>query len=71
MENQLYVSDSSLNNMIRARQFEREAEQLGTNPTLWLGYNALNELLHGKMQKSFEKQKSLDAVLFDAVSELI
>lgn len=47
-----------------------EARLLGTEPNYWLGYNAVNELLHGKFQKSFDAQKSLDEAVFNAVMEM-
>lgn len=49
----------------------REARQLGVTPNLWLGYNAFNELLHGKLKKTFEAQKKMDGILFDAVLEMV
>lgn len=45
----------------------KESNLLGTDPNLWLGYNAFNEVLHGKLKQTFEKQKTMDARLFDTV----
>lgn len=46
-----------------------EATKLGTKPNLWLGYNAFNEFIHAS-EKPFQKQKSLDGSLFNAVLEM-
>lgn len=47
----------------------REAGLLGTEPTLWLGYNAFNEAIH-KGLKPFARQRKLDQQLFDIVAEM-
>lgn len=54
----------SLNARIVAESIKREANLLGTQPNLWLGYNAFNELLHGKLKKTFENQRVLDGKIF-------
>lgn len=46
---------------------ERESRMMQTTPNLWLGYNAFNEVLHGKLKKTFEQQKNLDSKLFEYV----
>jgi len=43
----------------------KESKMLKTKPTAWLGYNAFNEVLHGKLKKTFEAQKQLDAKIFE------
>jgi hypothetical protein len=43
----------------------RESRQLSTKPTVWNLYNAFNEVLHGKLKKSFQAQREMDARLFD------
>lgn len=48
----------------------KEANTLGTLPTFWNGYNAMNEVLHTKLKKSFEQQAKIDTVLFDTVMEM-
>ena len=60
----------SLNARMVAEIMKKEASLLGTNPTLWNGYNAFNEVLHTKLKKSFEQQVNIDSLLFDAVLEL-
>lgn len=62
--------DPSKNARIVLETIKRESKELGTNPTLWLGYNAFNELLHGKLKKTFDKQAELDGKLFDHVLTL-
>jgi len=47
----------------------RESRLLDTAPNLWLGYNAFNEVLHGKLKKTFEKQKTIDSKLFETILE--
>src|SRR6266850_1755463 len=59
--------DPSLNARIVMDTVNAEARLLGGKPSLWLGYNAFNELLHGKLQKTFEAQKKLDGKLFETV----
>jgi hypothetical protein len=44
-----------------------EAQQLGTKPNLWLGYNAFNEYIHTQNQQVFMLQERTDHKLFDAV----
>lgn len=55
----------SLNARIVAESIKRESNLLGTSPNLWIGYNAFNELLHGKLKKNFENQRRLDAEIFE------
>ena len=45
----------------------RETRMLNTKPNKWIVYNAFNELLHGKLQKTFDAQKQLDEKLFELV----
>jgi hypothetical protein len=45
----------------------RETRMLNTKPNKWIVYNAFNELLHGKLQKTFDAQKQLDEKLFDLI----
>ena len=59
--------DPSLNAKTVINTIYREADLLGVRPNRWLGYNAFNELLHGKLKKPFEAQKQLDGKLFEAV----
>jgi len=60
----------SLNSQTVIDTIYRESRLLGEAPTLWLGYNAFNELLHGKLKKTFEAQKQLDGKLFEAVLQM-
>lgn len=62
--------DPSLNSRLVMETINSESILLNSTPNLWLGYNAFNELLHGKLKKSFEQQKQIDAKLFDAVYEM-
>lgn len=43
----------------------REAKKLKEEPSLWIGYNSFNNILHGKLKKSFNSQYDWDAKLFD------
>jgi hypothetical protein len=61
--------EPSFNARIVLDTIRREAEQLGVQPSAWLGYNAFNEVLHDKLKKGFDKQKQMDARLFDVVAE--
>lgn len=45
----------------------RETKQLNTKPNKWIVYNAFNELLHNKLQKTFDQQKTIDERLFDLI----
>ena len=63
-------TDPSLNARIVMDVIEHEANILNTSPNLWLGYNAFNELLHGKLKKTFSMQKTLDSKIFNHVYEL-
>jgi len=46
---------------------ERETKQLNTRPNQWIVYNAFNELIHGKLKKTFDQQRTLDERLFESV----
>lgn len=49
---------------------DNEALLLNEAPNLWIGYNALNQMLHNTLKKSFSQQERLDKKLFDAVYEM-
>ena len=49
---------------------QAEANYLGVQPNAWLGYNAFNEILHDKFQKTFEVQKSFDSKIFNTIYEM-
>lgn len=63
-------ADPSLNARTVIETIEKEASMLGTGANMWLGYNAFNELLHGKLKKTFEQQKNIDRKLFELVSAM-
>ena len=63
--------DPSLNARLVMESIYRESSLLGDRPNLWLAYNGFNEVLHGKLKKTFEAQKQLDAKLFDHVYEYV
>ena len=46
---------------------ERETRQLNAQPNQWIVYNAFNELIHGKLKKTFDQQRTLDEKLFESV----
>ena len=46
---------------------ERESKLLNTRPNQWIVYNAFNELLHGKLKKTFDQQRTLDERLFETI----
>ena len=46
---------------------QAEANYLGVQPNAWLGYNAMNEILHDKFQKTFEVQKQFDTKIFNSI----
>jgi hypothetical protein len=39
-----------------------------TAPNMWIGYNAFNELLHGKLKKTFTQQAEIDSRIFEEFS---
>lgn len=59
--------DPSLNARMVIEIVERESRLLNTAPNMWLGYNAFNEVIHGKLKKTFEQQKQLDSKLFEVL----
>jgi hypothetical protein len=59
--------EPSINSRLVIDIMEREMATLNSPANLWIGYNAFNEVLHGKMEKTFDKQKELDNALFEAV----
>jgi hypothetical protein len=46
---------------------ERETRLLNTRPNEWIVYNAFNELIHGKLKKTFDQQRVLDERLFETI----
>ena len=46
-----------------------EANYLNTNPNMWLGYNAFNDVIHS-LAMPFEKQKEQDAKVFSLVAAM-
>ncbi|MEO0571980.1 MAG: DUF932 domain-containing protein [Bacteroidota bacterium] len=67
-------SDKNMDPSKKSREvlkiLDNEALAIGTNPNLWLGYNAFNAVLHRNMKKSFSQQEKLDKVLFDEILEM-
>lgn len=63
-------TDPSKNARLVQETILKESKQLGVKPNMWLGYNAFNELLHGKLKKSFPVQKRLDSKLFERILEM-
>lgn len=59
--------EPSLNAGIVADTIRSEASFLSVEPNMWLGYNAFNEILHNKFNKSFDVQKNLDSEIFDSI----
>jgi hypothetical protein len=55
----------SLNARMVIDIINKESKLLNSEPTMWHGYNAFNEVLHGKLKKTFEKQKALDGKIFE------
>lgn len=58
-------SEPSLNARIVMETIKKESSMFDSEPTVWLGYNAFNAILHGKLKKTFEAQKNLDAKIFE------
>lgn len=44
---------------------EREVNELGTPANKWIVYNAFNELIHGKLAKTFDQQRAIDERIFE------
>jgi hypothetical protein len=59
--------EASLNATIVADTILAEANYLKVQPNMWLGYNAFNEILHNKFNKSFDVQRNLDSEVFDSI----
>ena len=62
--------EPSLNAGIVANTIYDEANFLNVEPNFWLGYNAMNEILHGKFIKTFEVQKAMDAKVFEVIHDM-
>lgn len=48
----------------------RDMQMSGHQPNLWTGYNAFNALLHKKLKRSFQVQKSIDEKIFSHLVEM-
>lgn len=61
----------SLNARLVLETVQNESLILKEDANMWMVYNAFNELLHGKMKKTFDQQKKLDKELFNTALELV
>jgi hypothetical protein len=61
----------SLNARLVLETLQSETLILKEDPNMWMVYNAFNELLHGKMKKTFDQQKKIDKELFNTALELV
>jgi Domain of unknown function (DUF932) len=60
--------EPSLNSRLVLETIEQEAELLGgLRPNRWLGYNAFNSIVYGKLKKNFSAQENIDKILFDRI----
>lgn len=57
--------DPSLTARLVIDTIRRESEMLGQMPNRWIGYNAFNAVLHNKLKKTFDAQKSIDEKIFN------
>ncbi len=57
----------SLNARTVIESIYRESGLLAESPNMWIGYNAFNELLHGKLKKTFTQQAEIDGRIFEYV----
>jgi hypothetical protein len=55
----------SLNARMVLETIERESRLLKVQPNMWIGYNAFNNVLHGKLKKTFGSQRKLDTEIFE------
>ena len=60
----------SLNARRVIETIQRETAILGEPASLWIGYNALNEVLHNKLKKTFSQQADIDARIFEGVMSM-
>lgn len=71
---QFEISETNLEPGLNARlviqSIEQEANVWRVNPNFWLGYNAFNEVIHGKLKKPFEQQKKNDFKTFETIYEM-
>jgi hypothetical protein len=62
--------EPSANARLVLESIRNEANALDIIPNLWLGYNAFNEILHGKLKKPFGEQRKLDGQILNFALEL-
>lgn len=62
--------EPSMNARIVADTIRKESNLLGTGANFWLGYNAFNELLHGRLKRTFDNQRNLDSQIFAHTLEM-
>lgn len=67
------MSDTNPNPSANARLVldiaNKEADLLGVSMNKWIMYNAFNNVLHNKLQKSFKLQHEMDHEIFDLISQ--
>lgn len=65
------ASDKNPNPSANARivldVIQRETIELNERPNKWIVYNAFNELLHGKLGKTFDQQRIIDERIFETI----
>lgn len=61
----------SLNARLVLETIENETLILKEDANMWMVYNAFNELLHGKIKKTFDQQKKIDKEIFNLVLDYI
>ncbi|AGN89401.1 DUF945 domain-containing protein [Flavobacterium psychrophilum] len=61
----------SLNARLVIETIENETLILKEDANMWMVYNAFNELLHGKIKKTFDQQKKIDKEIFNLVLDYV
>lgn len=62
--------DPSLNARIVIDNINSQAKLFEGQPNMWHGYNAFNEILHGKLKRTFDNQRQTDTKIFNTVYEM-
>ncbi len=60
-------AEPSLNAQLVIDTIKAEAKELNDKPNLWIGYNAFNAILHGKLSKTFDAQRNIDQRLLEEI----
>lgn len=62
--------DPSINARLIMEVMNRETALLNEVPNKWIAYNAFNEIIHGKLKMTFDKQRTADRMVMELIEAI-